>query len=100
MGLETSLQTVEVRPHFRMNEDPFERWPQAVVVTAARHELHPGEPIPPWAPRETVPVLGLPLCPNPWTGLPRYILRLRAVAGAAGRPGEEGTPRAGGHSSG
>jgi 4-amino-4-deoxy-L-arabinose transferase-like glycosyltransferase len=100
VGLETGLQTVEVRPHHRMNESPFEKWPLAVLVTAVRHELQLGEHIPPWAPRDTAPVLDLPLCPNPWTGVPRFILRFRAASGSADRLREGGIPRAGGQSNG
>jgi 4-amino-4-deoxy-L-arabinose transferase-like glycosyltransferase len=80
VGFETGLQTVEVRPHFEMNEDPFQRWPDAILVTAVRHELQLGEHVPGWAPSGTVPILDLPLCPDPWTGEPRFILRLRATA--------------------
>jgi hypothetical protein len=79
LGLETSLHTVEARPHFHMNAKPFERWPDAALLTAARHELVAGgETLPPWAPPDLEPILDLPLCPNPWTGRARFVLRLRA----------------------
>lgn len=86
VGLETGLRTVEARPHFGMNVSPFTTWPGAVLVTAVRHELQLGEDVPSWAPESTEAILDLPLCPNPWTHEPRFILRLRVAGGESPLP--------------